>query len=93
MPHEPEELLPGQHLPLVTQEHGKQPDLTSRQGDLASVERGAVRGEIQAQRSRAQDAAVLTAPSQARPDPRDQLLDGERLRDVVVGPRLEPGHL
>ncbi len=94
-PHLPQDLVAGEHLPGVGEEHFEQQVL-----DAGEVEPVAGPGCLPAQGVHAQvaegeDAAaalgVRAASSQQRPHPGEQLVEFERLDRVVVRPGVQAG--
>src|ERR1051326_2185357 len=93
LPDELQELAAGEDLSLVAQEVGEQGELPGGQQDLPAVQGGPVGGEVDAQGSGLEHGPLLPSAPDLRPDARSELLDGERLGDVVVGTGVEATHL
>ena len=82
-----------QHLPRVAHEELEQRELGPRQLDRPAAARTSrVPGSSSRSAKRSDVAVVLVArPAQQRAHAREQLLERERLRHVVVGARVEAG--
>lgn len=98
-PHRLEDLLAGQHLPRVRQEHLQQGELGTGQLDPARAPGDLAGGEVHPQVGEGQhivvgDAACrgrVRAAAQQGPDAGEELVQFEGLDQVVVGPGVEPG--
>src|SRR5215469_5852279 len=104
-PHVLQELLAGEHEPLVAHQVGEQPELGRRQLDggarpadrpgllvqfqIAGPERA--RAVCPGAGSGAVGGALAGGATQDRADPGHERLDGERLGDVVVAAEGQPG--
>src|SRR5437763_1433791 len=92
-PHRLEDLRAGQHLPGMLEEQLQQQELGLGQiaGPVAALD--LVGGRVQHQVGVDQDLAVgsLAGPAEQRPEPRLELLERERLDQVVVGAHVQAG--
>jgi hypothetical protein len=88
-----EDLLAGEHLPRVLQEQLEQEELGAGELDRPPVAGDLVRVRVELEVAEAQRAplALPARSPQQRPQAREQLLERERLGQVVVGARLQPG--
>ena len=89
-----EQLLAAEHLAGVAQERLEQRELLRGQVDHLAARLGAPRAHVEvdaADVERHRLAAVAAAGAQPGADAREQLLEHERLGDVVVGAEVEPG--
>jgi hypothetical protein len=81
-----EQLLAGEHLAGVAQEHLEHRELAGAELDGPVVDRRAARAQVERDVAGAQHRLLRGAlAAQAHPDPREELLEAERLGDVVVG--------
>jgi hypothetical protein len=92
-PHVRQQLLAGQDLVGVAQERLGQRELPAGQLDRAAGHGGSPGAQVQGHVARSQQGCLLGAVG-PQPDANagQQLLEPERLRDVVVGAAVEPGH-
>lgn len=95
-----EDLLAGQHLPGVGQEHLQERELRTRQLHHPLAPRHLTGRQVHPQITEGEDVLVgllaarrrgVRAAAQQRPDPGEQLVQLERLDQVVVRARVEPG--
>src|SRR5690242_13950351 len=90
-----EQPLAADNLALVQDEVVQEPELPvgERRDDVAELRLPA--RYVEREQARAHDAAVLTGPpaAQLRPHAREQLVERERLREVVAGAAVEPAQL
>jgi D-alanyl-D-alanine carboxypeptidase/D-alanyl-D-alanine-endopeptidase (penicillin-binding protein 4) len=88
-----EDHLARQHLTGVVHEQLEQQELGARQLDPPRAAVDLVGARVELEVREAQDLAVLLPPGAAQQgaQPREQLLERERLGQVVVGAGLEPG--
>src|SRR5204862_7276098 len=85
-PHAPEDEAARQHLARVAEEQFKQRELGSRELDRLGPARHFACAEIELEVGEAQDACVrLGCSSQERAETGEQLVEHERLDEVVVG--------
>jgi hypothetical protein len=77
-------------LARMTHEEFEQLELAAREVQRALAAMGAAPARIEAQIAHLQRLALWRAPAQQRLHARDDLLHGEGLDDVVVGPGLQP---
>ena len=95
---EQHQLLPRKWLPRVLDEHLDQRELAGREVDGLAVAGERARREVELERAECRAAATagragrqpLAVAAQHGVDARDELARIERLRQVVVGPHLEP---
>ena len=94
-PHVGEQLLAAEHLAGVAQEHLEHRELARAELDRARRRRwrGGCAGRARRRRPRSTVALGRAALAQAHAHARQQLLEAERLGDVVVGAALEAGDL
>jgi hypothetical protein len=86
-----QELLPAQHLPRVPEEDLGERELARAQVDRLPVHHRLPCTEIEGRIAGVQDGRLGRALTpQPEPHARQELLEAERLRDVVVGAALEP---
>ena len=91
-PHEREQLVAGEHLARVADEDVEQVELAAGERELAARARRDVAARVDDDVARHVRArALLAAAAQQRLQARGQLGDRERLDEVVVGARLQPG--
>ena len=104
-PHVLQELLAGEHEPLVAHQVGEQPELGRRQLDggtrpadhpglLVQFQIGGperARAVCPGARSDAVGGALAAGATQDRADPGHERLDGERFGDVVIAAEGQPG--
>src|SRR5690606_37362673 len=86
--------LPGQHLAWVPQQQFEQRELGAGQPDLAIAAVHLAGGRVERQVGQRQGSGLVSArgrTAQQRAQPREQLLEGERLREVVVRARVQTG--
>jgi hypothetical protein len=77
----------------VAHERLEQRDLARREDDLGRAAPRAVRSRVEPQApGREHRGPPARRAPHERPQPREQLGEGERLRQVVVGARVEPAH-
>src|SRR5437016_12527653 len=84
---------PRQHLPRVPQEELEERELGPRQLDQLAAAPHLARARVELEVGEAEHLArAVAAAAEEGADAREQLLERERLRDVVVRARVEPGH-
>ena len=83
-----------EHLARVAQEQLEQRELGARQLDRLAVARHLARPRVQLEIAERELLALVVRGDTAkqRAQPREQLVEGERLDEVVVRARVEPGH-
>ena len=86
-----EDHRPRQHLPRVAQEQLEQRELGPRQDELLAATGHLAGTGVQLEVGEAERGRLVVGAesAQKRPDARDELLEGERLDEVVVGAGLE----
>src|SRR4051812_22142120 len=88
-----EQLVAREHLARVAHERLQKLELLRRQRDLGAAAPHAPGRGIQPQVADLQDGRALHRPAAGqRPQPRQQLCERERLRQVVVGAAVQAGH-
>src|SRR2546423_7929173 len=92
-PHALEDDRPREDLARIHHEELEQRELGARELDRIAVAPHLTRPRVELQVGEAKNlVGAVGGPAQQRADPGDELLQGERLRHVVVGARIEPGH-
>ena len=83
----------GQYAVTVAHEQSEQIHLLGRQPDLVAASQHASTVVVDRDIARAQETGlaglVREDATQRHPDPREQLLRAERLRDVIIGPKVQ----
>src|SRR5215211_508573 len=93
IPRRVEQLQPGQDAPGPAQEGLEQCELRPRQHELDVPAPDAPSGGVESQRSDLDDRRTLRLPApRQRTDAGEELGERERLRQVVVGAAVQPGH-
>jgi hypothetical protein len=89
-PHPGQQLLAPQDLAWPVHEGQQQLELAPGEVDAPATPRHLQRQPVHDQVAQAQHLVAMPAPAQHGPDPGQQLLEGERPAQAVVGPGLQP---
>src|SRR5665647_1919970 len=89
-----EDVIAAQHAARVAHEQLEEAELLGAQSERVTAQASFTPRRIEAEYAdRERGRQGVARPPQQRPQPRQQLLEGERLHEVVVGAAVEAGHL